>query len=103
MKPQQYTAPMAPKPFTYRTPLDKVKRSTPFKLLQVPLELLTAAQLGRPSGRPRSDTDRSRTWSKSILPIVSIVVPVWGLPYRILIIYLVKPEKGTTMETLGKT
>ena len=24
-----------------------------------------------------------------------------GLPYRILIIYLVKPEKGTTMETIG--
>ena len=25
-----------------------------------------------------------------------------GLPYRILIIYLVKPKKGTTMETIGK-
>ena len=25
-----------------------------------------------------------------------------GLPYRTLIIYLVKPEKGTTMETIGK-
>ena len=25
-----------------------------------------------------------------------------GLPYRILIIYLVKPEKGTTMETIGR-
>ena len=25
-----------------------------------------------------------------------------GLPYRILIIYLVKPKKGTTMETTGK-
>ena len=25
-----------------------------------------------------------------------------GLPYRILIIYLVKPEKGTSMETIGK-
>ena len=24
-----------------------------------------------------------------------------GLPYRILIIYLVKPKKGTTMETTG--
>ena len=24
-----------------------------------------------------------------------------GLPYRILIIYLVKPKKGTTMETIG--
>ena len=27
------------------------------------------------------------------IPIVSIVVPFWGLPYRILIIYLVKPKK----------
>ena len=35
------------------------------------------------------------------IPIVSIVVPFWGLPYRILIIYLVKPKKGTTMETMG--
>ena len=25
-----------------------------------------------------------------------------GLPYRILIIYLVKPKKGTTMETIGR-
>ena len=25
-----------------------------------------------------------------------------GLPYRILIIYLVKPNKGTTMETIGR-
>ena len=24
-----------------------------------------------------------------------------GLPYRILFIYLVSPEKGTTMETIG--
>ena len=24
-----------------------------------------------------------------------------GLPYRILIMYLVKPKKGTTMETIG--
>ena len=24
-----------------------------------------------------------------------------GLPYRILLIYLVKPKKGTTMETIG--
>ena len=24
-----------------------------------------------------------------------------GLPYRILIVYLVKPKKGTTMETVG--
>ena len=35
------------------------------------------------------------------LPIVSIVVPFGGLPYRILIIYLVKPKKGTAMETIG--
>ena len=26
----------------------------------------------------------------------------WGLPYRILLIYLVKPKKGTTMETIGR-
>ena len=26
-----------------------------------------------------------------------------GLPYRILVIYLVKPKKGTTMETIGST
>ena len=26
-----------------------------------------------------------------------------GLPYRILIIYLVKPKKGTTMETIGSS
>ena len=38
-----------------------------------------------------------------ILPRVSIVVPFWGLPYRILITYLVKPQKGTTMETIGIT
>ena len=25
----------------------------------------------------------------------------WGLPYRILIIYLVEPKKGTTMQTTG--
>ena len=25
-----------------------------------------------------------------------------GLPYRILIMYLVKPKKGTAMETIGK-
>ena len=36
------------------------------------------------------------------LPIVSIVVPFWGLPYRILHKKLVKPKKGTTMETIGK-
>ena len=35
------------------------------------------------------------------VPVVSIVVPFLGLPYRILIIYLVKPKKGTTMETIG--
>ena len=37
-----------------------------------------------------------------MLPVVSIVVPFLGLPYRILIIYLVKPKKGTTMETIGR-
>ena len=37
------------------------------------------------------------------VPVVSIVVPFWGVPYRILIIYLVKPKKGTTMETIGTT
>ena len=26
-----------------------------------------------------------------------------GVPYRILIIYLVKPKKGTTMETIGNS
>ena len=26
-----------------------------------------------------------------------------GLPYRILLIYLVKPKKGTTMETIGSS
>ena len=36
-----------------------------------------------------------------ILPIVSIVVPFWGLPFRILNVELVKPKKGTTMETIG--
>ena len=30
-----------------------------------------------------------------------VVVPSWGLPYRILHIKLVKPKKGTTMETIG--
>ena len=25
-----------------------------------------------------------------------------GVPYRILIMYLVKPKKGTTMETIGR-
>ena len=32
-----------------------------------------------------------------VLPVVSIVVPFWGVPYRTLIIYFV----GTTMETIG--
>ena len=35
-----------------------------------------------------------------ILQVVSIVVPLGGLPYRILHIKLVKPTKGTTMETI---
>ena len=34
-------------------------------------------------------------------PIVSIVVPCLGVPFGILNIKLVKPKKGTTMETLG--
>ena len=38
----------------------------------------------------------------SYIPIVSIVVPFLGLPYRILLIYLVKPKQGTTMETIGR-
>ena len=38
---------------------------------------------------------RFELWGTEALPIVSIVVPFWGLPYRILIIYLVKPKKGT--------
>ena len=33
--------------------------------------------------------------------MVSIVVPFLGLPFRILNIELVKPKKGTTMETIG--
>ena len=37
-----------------------------------------------------------------VLPIVSIVVPFWGLPFRILNIELVKPKKGTAMETIGR-
>ena len=36
-----------------------------------------------------------------ILPIVSIVVPFGGLPFRILNIKLVKPQKGTTKEAAG--
>ena len=35
------------------------------------------------------------------LPIVSIVVPFSGLPFRILNIKWVKPKKGTPMETIG--
>ena len=38
-----------------------------------------------------------------LLPIVSIVVPFWGYHFRILNIELVKPKKGTTMETIGST
>ena len=37
-----------------------------------------------------------------VLPIVSIVVPFLGLPFRILYIEMVKPRQGTTMETRGK-
>ena len=37
----------------------------------------------------------------SVLPIVSIVVKR-RLPFRTLNIDLVKPKKGTTMETIGK-
>ena len=33
--------------------------------------------------------------------IVSIVVPFWGLPFRILNMELVKSKKGATMETVG--
>ena len=35
--------------------------------------------------------------------MVSILVPFWGLPYRILAISvrLVKPKKGSKMETVG--
>ena len=36
------------------------------------------------------------------LPIVSIIVPFSGLPYRILHIPLVKPKEGATMEAIGK-
>ena len=39
---------------------------------------------------------------QNALPVVSIVVPFLGLPFRILNIELVKPKKGTTMETMGK-
>ena len=35
------------------------------------------------------------------IPIVSIVVPFLGLPFRILNAKSVKPKKGTTMETIG--
>ena len=36
------------------------------------------------------------------IPEVSIVVPFWGYLFRILNIELVKPKKGTTMETIGR-
>ena len=36
-----------------------------------------------------------------LLPIVSIVVSFLGLPFGILNIELVKPKKGTTMDTIG--
>ena len=36
------------------------------------------------------------------LPIVSIVVPLWGYLIGSLLQYLVKPKKGTTMETIGR-
>ena len=36
------------------------------------------------------------------LPTVSIVDPCWCYLFRILIIELVKPKTGTTMETIGK-
>ena len=38
----------------------------------------------------------------SYIPIVSIVFPFGGLPFRKLNIDLVKPKKGTTMETIGR-
>ena len=37
------------------------------------------------------------------LPIVSIVVPFFGLPFRILNIDLGEPKKGTTIETKGSS
>ena len=37
-------------------------------------------------------------WS---LPVVSIVCSFLGLPFRVPNIELVKPKKGTTMETIG--
>ena len=40
---------------------------------------------------------------KRAIPIVSIAVPFWGYLLGILNIELVKPKKGTTMETIGKT
>ena len=36
------------------------------------------------------------------LGVVSIVVPVFGLPNYILRILIRYPEKGTTMETIGR-
>ena len=50
--------------------------------------------------------DEFCSWVRlSVLAIVSIVVPFGGylITYRILIIYLLKPKKGTTMETIGKS
>ena len=37
------------------------------------------------------------------VPIVSIVVPFLGLPFRILNIKLAKPKQGTTMEAIGNS
>ena len=57
--------------------------------------------LSNPSRAFREDfkNPSSQSW---LLPIVSIVVPFWGLPFRILHIELVKPEKEATMETTGR-
>ena len=44
-----------------------------------------------------------RLHSYLIVPIVSIVVPFWGYLFRIPSIELVKPKKGTTMETIGNS
>ena len=51
------------------------------------------------SATPRpTKAERPQPWT---IPTVSIVVPCWGLPYRILPIKSVKPKKGTTIETIG--
>ena len=47
---------------------------------------------------PKPKGLKAQPWT---IPTVSIVVPCWGLPYRILPIKLVKPKKGTTIETIG--